>query len=262
MNNRKLPMNPKTVRRYRIGYLAPTVALLLLLIAVCLPVLQYTTAAGVTNQSLSTLRLLRNSWNEVREYLFGTSEQLSVTLTFSKTVLITLIIGIVCFLLGAAASVFYTVGALRYLSNPEDTGTARILWITLFPNRAVACLWFLLLLPLLAFPRLLVGIYAFMLHSAVTLKFSPAEPLWLFLLFFIILCVLSVYEASQERSVRFSPFVSNQHGWQKPLDSASENPTADEDAEEDEQTRKAREEQLLQIRRLLSQKEDRSDSDT
>lgn len=251
MKPTKAQVQQTAVRRYRIRYLAPSVALLLLLIALFLPVLQYSTAANGTNQALSTVELMHNSWSAVREYLFGDSEQLSVTVSFSKALLVTLTVCTLCFLLGGTATVLYSVGAMRHLNDPKRHDPMRILWVTLFPSRAAECLWFLLLLPLLAFPRLLIVLYTVMLHSTHTLRFSPAEPLWLFVLFFIILCVLSARGSAQECAAGLSPFPSASATEQEPAATVS---TSEEhrSSEEDEQMRKAREEQLQQIRKLLS----------
>lgn len=256
MNYKRIYEQKKTRRLFWLRYLCPSVGLLLLLIAMQLPCLQYSTAATGENQALSTAQLLRNSWNEVREYLFGGAEQISVTLAFSRVVLVTLALCLLCFLLGTAATVWITVGAFCYLRRPQDTGFARILWITLFPNRFVCCLYFALLLPLLAFPRMLIPIYANMLGSAVTLKSSPWEPLWLGLLLLVGISILSAYCANRERACDLSPFEKDKRAEEDEEDASSDESSELCDPAEAEQTRKAREEQLLRIRALLNTRSD------
>ena len=260
MNYKQLQANRKARRLFLLRYLCPVAGLVLLLLALQSPCLQYSTASTGENQAISTAQLLQNSWNEVREYLFGDSEQLSITLTFSRVVLVTLSVCTFCFLIGSAAMIWLAVGAVRYLLKPEDRGTARIVWITLFPNRIVACLYFAFLLPLLAFPRILIPIYANMLGSAVTLKFSAFEPLWLGLLLFVGIVILSACLVKRERMADLDPFESSRNR-EDPEEAEDESERLRTPSEEDEQTRKLREEQLLKIRQLLN-KDDKDSEET
>lgn len=245
-----------------VRYLFPLLMILLILIAMRIPCLQYTTADTGTNDTISTWELLANSFEQSREILFGTEEQTQTNVSFSRTVLITLIVCTLLFLVGCTVAVWSAVAAFRYARDPKEVNTARIAFITLVPNRTVLCLWLLCLLPLPAFPRLLVLIYQAMMNYAVALDVTFAEPLIIALALWLIHLILSAATANAERELHLDPFQRL-----KPKEAEEETEQENEklspsNASEQESIlmSKTREEQLAQIRRMLGDEKDDRDA--
>ena len=243
-------------------YLFPLLAILLMIVSLYLPTLQYTTSESGTNDVISASTLIGNAWDSVRETLFGTSEQLQATLRFSKAVLGVLIVSVLLFVIGTAATLFASVGAIRALNKVEQSNNERALWFTLFPNRVALSLWQLPLLPLLAFPRLLVSLYRVMLaNSSVSLSATLLEPITVGLLLLIATAVFSGMTAPKERAAQLDPFArkSVEKKEQEEDDENAEN-RAPEDRQASSGLRKMREEQLLALRQTLNQSNPSKDS--
>lgn len=192
-----------------IRYIFPVVALCLIAILLFVPCYSYTTAEMGAQGVISLSELASNAWNQVCSYLFeqtGTKD--NATLIFSKTV-IGLIVGFAAlFVISFVATVYQLIGVLQNLRNPDDKGTARILFMTLMPNRIVGFVLFLLAFPLLTFPHILTVLYEKMLHTYVTLTLTFPDPIILAAVLYVIAIVLSCVSRSYESALGMNPFVS------------------------------------------------------
>ena len=232
--------------------LYPFLMILLILISLAIPCLRYTTAEG-TNETISQWELMGNSWEQSRQYLFGGGEQTSGNMLFCRAVLGTLIGFSLAFFVGAAALVFAAVGALCYMGTPMWQGTGRALYLTLFPNRVAVCLWGALMLPLLTFPRLLICFYQRYFYYKVLLNVTFVEPMVIGGVLFVLFLVSVIGFAKWEERMELSPFPKKkQRGLPDPAaEESQEDESFTADPAEDEMTRRAREEQIERIRRLL-----------
>ena len=249
-------MNHANAMKRRTGwiylrYLFPLLILLLIVIAMRIPCLQYTTADTGTNDAISAWELIANSFDQSRRVLFGTEEQTQANIAFSRTVLISLTVCVLLFLIGCAVAIWSVVMALRYARIPKDHSTARIAWITLVPNRVALCLWHLCLLPLPAFPRVLIVIYQSMMRYTVALDVTFAEPLIVAALLVLALAAITALLAPTERACGMDPF-PNRKKPSSESDADEATPPSFATASEDPLTRKAKEEQLAQIRRMFN----------
>ncbi len=236
-------------------YLFLPLAALLITVSLFIPCLRYTTADAGTQGVISAAELTRNSWDQVRGYLFGTADPSASNESFSWAVLFVVALFTVLYVVGLALIGFYTVGAFRYFRSPEDVGRGRILFLTLFPNRLVACLSWLLLLPLTAFPRLIVLFYDRYFHYPVLLNVTFLEPLWAALILILAVAFLTIGFLSLERAAGMDPHKRRP----KPVEEDFEEEESYEESEEDpyaEMNRRAREEQAERIRQLLRKDED------
>ncbi len=245
----------------RLRYLFPILAILLILVAMRIPCLQYTTADTGTNDTISAWELMGNAFDQSRTVLFGSEEQTQTNVAFSRSVLTVWCVCLLLFLIGCAVAVWSLVTALRYFQDPKAHVTARIAFITAVPNRIALCLWLLCLLPLPAFPRLLVMIYHTMLHYAVVLDVTFAEPLLIAALLLLAEILLSILTASAERKLGMDPF----QRMKSPSPSEEETSDSGEDVPEElspeqreyyDRMRKTREEQIAQIRQMLNDKDE------
>ena len=240
-----------------VRYWLSVLVVLCMVITMFIPCLRYTTAQTGTNDTISAAELMKNTWDNVRMYLFGTSNPEANTLTFSRVTLVLLILCIVLFLVGAVAAVWSAIGAVQYFRNPEDRSAGRILYMTLFPNRIATVVWQATVLPLLAFPRILILCYEKILHVGVLLNVTFPEPLVIGGILFALLVIVTIATRSLERRKGMDPFkkrISRVVVLDREEDEPEEKePTFATEAERQyyEMNKRAREEQAERIRQLL-----------
>lgn len=234
-------------------YVYPLVMIVLILISLSIPCLRYTTADTGTNETISQWELMGNSWEQSRQYLFGTEKQTTSNILFCQAVLWTLVGFYLLFFTGAAATVWASVGAICYILNPQKKGTGRTLYLTLFPNRAACCLWSALMLPLLIFPRLLILFYRRYFYYSVMLNVTFPEPMLIGGILFLILVGITVGFAGVEKRREISPFPKKRPKGLPEEREESYEPQFKTHGEDpyDELSRRARAEQAERIRRLL-----------
>lgn len=245
----------------RFRYLFPLAAILLTAATLFIPCLRFTTADTGTGEAISVAELMKNAWDQVRTYLFATAEQQEATVAFSQSVLITLIVLWLLFLLGTAATVWVTIGAFRHFSDPEGSGTDRILFRTVFPNRIVACVYRGLTLPLLLFPRILVLFYENILHYTVLLNLTFPEPIIFGGILFLAELVLVAVFSPMETVANMNPYRKRrrQIGIEEDEAEAEETPVFQTEAEQKqyELLERSRAEQAERIRKLLRNEENK-----
>lgn len=251
----------------RIRYLLPILAALFTLVTLFIPCFRYTTAQTGTNDVVSCAELIANSWAggtdspSVRDVLFGGKAYAKATVSFSWAVLITILAGVVLYAFGVAMAIWSAVGAFRYFRMPHAEDDRRFLYMTVFPNRVVTLIYEAMILPLLLFPRLLVLYYDSIMHYAVLLNLTFAEPLVIGGVLYIGMAVAAVLTRPTERRLGMDPFarpsVSVKEVAVQTVD--EEEPIYETEAERRyaEMNRKTREEQAERIVRLL-----RLDDDT
>ncbi len=195
-----------------IRYMFPVAVIILSFLLMLVPCYSYTTAETGAQESISLCELLDNARVQVCGYLFETTGSRDhATLYFSRVVL-GLIIGFsVLFALATAVAVYVLVSAVRYFKNPTDRSTARILFVTLFPNRAVPFAFQALIFPMLAFPHIMVLLYEKILHYHVTVTLTFPDPLILVAVLYVASIVLSVVSASREWALGMNPFFHRKH---------------------------------------------------
>ena len=232
-------------------YCLPILVILLILVAIRIPCLQYTTADTGANDAISAWELAVNAFDQSRGVLFGSEEQTEANLAFSRTILISLILCVILFFIGCAVAIWSVIDAFRYVNAPMERSNAHIAFITLIPNRPVFLLWLLCLLPLPAFPRLTVLIYQVMLNYTVTLKITFADPLLIAAILLVAEGALLALLAATERELGMDPF----HRRKKKGPETDEEEMTDlphPARQESILMSKTREEQLEQIRRMLN----------
>ena len=186
-------------------YSMPMISVLLTLIFMAIPSLQYTDNQSGTQDPISAFTLMGNSWDKVRTYLFGTAEQTNGNIIFSRTVLILLIVFWVLFAVATAVALWSMWAGFRYTDRESEEDRGRLWFITLIPNRIVLTAYGVLMLPLAAFPWMLIGLYK-NLYVAVTLEIRGIAPVWAALFLLAATAILSVLSAKHERRWRMDPF--------------------------------------------------------
>ena len=255
----------KTESREWLGYapyLAPMAYLLLSVISLYIPCMRFTTPDEGTGSVVSAAGLLNNAWLQVREFLFGGGELSSINELFSWIVLGTILACVILFLVGAAAIIWSSVGALRYLADKRADGAKRALYVTLFPNRIAVGIWHALILPLLAFPRILVLYYERVLYYSVILNLTFIEPIVIGAVLYLLTVALCFAARKRELASGISPYrVKRKSAVEDERDDEAEESTLfaakrglDSEAVS-EVERRAREEQAERIRELLSRRD-------
>ena len=170
-------------------YCFPLIAAGLILCILFVPCLQYTNNQSGTEDPISTLRLMKNSWDQVRNYLFGGGQQTNGNIQFSRTVLILLILFWILFAIGVAVAIWALFAHTRYAEDGEEQ-TGRLWFLTLIPNRVVLCVLSALIFPIAFFPRIVILLYR-SIYVAVELKVFGIDPALLAVLLLIAMSVLS-----------------------------------------------------------------------
>ena len=226
----------------------PILMLLLILIFMQIPCLQYTTKDTGRNDTISAWELTVNSFDQSRGVIFGSAEQTQSNVAFSRTLLIVLILAALLFLVGCGVAIWSVADGLGV---GQADSASHIAYITLVPNRIALLLWLLCLLPLPAMPRLTVLIYDVMLNYAVTLTVTFVEPMIVCGLLLAMEGAFLAILAPTEKELGLDRFRHGKKAQTEPTEAESE-----ADAETDEETPAmedvARQEQLAQIRRLLN----------
>ena len=246
-------------------YLLPVLLCLVLIGLMLVPNLRYSTSSG-TQEQMSVAQLLDNSWGQVRENLFGSTEVNVLEERFSWTLIILIPILYLLFAIGLLSSVVVAVVGLLYINSPDfRRSDGRIWFVTLLPNRVVVCILQALVLPLLFYSRIIIPIYKKILRIDVLLNVDFPE-VWIFgLVFFALTVALCIWSAKFERELDCDPFkriaphrvivVDPEDAEEK---AAKDEPTFKTEAEREyyERQKRAREEQAELIRKLLNKDEE------
>ncbi len=188
-----------------VRYLFPLICALLIFAVLLIPCLQYSNNQSGTDEPISAVRLMKNSWDQVRNYLFGSGTQTNGNIQFSRTVLVLLILFWILFFAGIAVALWAFVAFLHYAEEDRGDQVGRIWFITLIPNRTVLCVLYALMLPLPCFPRIVILLYR-SIYVAVELRIHWLDPMWVAFFLFAVTVVLSCITAKEERALRMDLF--------------------------------------------------------
>ncbi len=244
----------KTTKRNLIyvRYIFPVFMAAAFIILMLMPCYRFKDADGLRT-SVSLFGLMGNSWNTVREYIFGAGQTQAVTLDFAWTVMISLVCLCIAFILGAAVCIYSLVAALGYFKSGLASGT-RLMFVTLTANRVLLCILQGLMLPVFLLPSILVYFYRSILLYEVTAEYTPFNLLYIALALYVIMIALTVVSKRHE-------MLCDMNIYTKKRTEPKENITLDGDKNTEEEkdadaytlmSERAREEQAERIRRLLN----------
>ncbi len=204
--SKKNKINKKRTWIY-VRYLIPIFVVLLTVISLFIPCFLYTTVQGVDDDVYSLSGVISEYWQPVCNYAFYSVGDLdSAILKFSQTLITSVIICAVLFVIGTFGAVYVAVNAFRYFKASGDCNDSRMVFLTIVPNRIVACAWLLPCVPLLLFPRYLIYLFENVLGETATLTLTFPEPLIIFGVLYIILAVISTLSVSVEKAQGMNPF--------------------------------------------------------
>ena len=186
-------------------YAMPMITVIVTLIFMAIPSLQYTNNQTGTDEPVSAFTLMGNSWDEVRQCLFGTAQQTDRDIIFSRTVLICLIVFWLLFAVSVAVAAWSLWAAVRYTEQESEEDRGRIWFVTLIPNRIALTVYGMLMIPLAAFPRLLPLLFP-NLYVAVTLDVRGVDPLWAVFVLTVATVIVSAATAGYEKKWKADPF--------------------------------------------------------
>ena len=255
MKKSNLLRQQKTARHRRLLYLKaylPTITVAILLVVMAIPCLSYTVRGVQSFGAISEWRLLSNVWNTSRTALFGTGDFSEIELGFSRACFLSLLISAALALISVGMSVWSTVGAIRYFQKPEEETRERAIYRTFF-NRPLLFVYQLLVLPLIAFSRVIVWYYQDMMFYPTTLKITFPDPLIIGTVLLVLWLVATVAMRKWERSTGLDPFAAS-CPVEEEVEEEIEAPRFSNEEEKQvyEMQEKTRAEQLERIRKLLS----------
>ena len=260
MSKAKTIRQQKTARRrtlLKLKAMLPAITVALLVLTMAIPCFSYTVKGPGTMDSSSEWTLLSNTWQTSRTALFGTGGDYSeLERGFSQACFYTVLISSVLALISAGLSIWSSVGALRYFRDPSCENRERAIYRTFF-NRPLVLLYQLLLLPLIAFPRVIVWYYQDMMFYPTTLKLTFPEPLMIGAALWILWIVATVSMREWEREMRLDPF-ADPHREAEPEEKEEYTPRFASAEEERlyEMKEQSRAEQLERIRQMLSRNDE------
>lgn len=238
-------------------YIAPIAASVIMLLVMLIPVYSYVTVEGKAG-AVSLSELLRNSWDSVRLYLFGTTgDRDAATLNFSRVLLGMIIAAWTLFALGVISQICAAVTALGQFSGRRGThGSGRAMFLAVVPNRIVLCLYHALTLPIFFIPMLMPTLYARLLGTTVMLTYEPIDVVLIALLLYVAQVVLVAVSAGYESAQAMNIFARVKPPQIETEDDGDE----DEDEYGDEEigtdiASRERQEQLRRIAELLAKKD-------
>lgn len=255
MRKSKMIRQQKAARRRRLLYLKawlPTITVAILFVAMAIPCLSYTVKGTEPFGAISEWKLLSNVWNTSRTALFGTGDFSEIELGFSRACFLSLLIAAALALISVGMSVWSTVGAIRYFQKPEEESRERAIYRTFF-NRPLLFVYQLLMLPLIAFSRVIIWYYQDMMFYPTTLKLTFPDPLIIGAVLLVLWIVATVGMRQWERSMGLDPFAASRPV-EEEVEEEVEAPLFSNEEEKKiyEMQEKTREEQLERIRKLLS----------
>ncbi len=234
-------------------YIFPIVMALLSVILMFIPCYSYITADTGVNDAISLWELMGNSWQTVREYLFGSGTKYDVTIDFARILMALLIVFVVLFVLGVAFSAYCAITAFRYFANDCKESKERILFITLVPNRIVLCIYTALTLPIFFMPMLMPLLYKNYLYYQVQLSVTPFDMVYIALALYIA-CVIIVAISTQKESMsQMNIFAKRQAPISKLQNEHEETEKAEQETDDPYEimSRKEKQEQNERILRML-----------
>ena len=260
MSKAKNARQRKEARRRALIYIKawmPVLTVVLVLIAMMIPCLRYTVAGTGTMEPISEMELLSNNWSATREALFGGGDWKKTDLGFAKVSFYTMLVSIVLFLLSAGMAIWASVGATLYYRNPKRAGGGHAVYRTFF-SRPLIIIYQLLMLPLLAFPRMMVFFYKSLLFYPTILNLTFPEPLMIGAVLLIAHVALMItakkWETRMQMDVFDDPRRAQKSEESDALDEEREEVRFESEEEQKhyEMNEKMREEQLERIKKLLS----------
>ncbi len=238
-----------------IRYALPVVMAAVLLVLMLLPAYRFKDADGLKS-AVSLFELYGNSWDTVREYIFGNKQVQAPTMDFAKTVMTLIIVLWVLFVVGLASAIYALVSALRAFRDGAQTGKT-VLFVTLTFNRVSLCALHGLMLPVFLLPTLLPVLYRGILAYEVTAIYTPFNLIFAALVVFVAVCVLVAVSKKYEMLLGMNIYAVRR---QAPLAEEPQVEEEEEDGESDDpytlMSERSRAEQAERIRKLLIKHED------
>ena len=190
-------------RKYLIyfRYSLPIVSHLIIFIMLFVPSYRFI-FSGKAGELMSSAKLISNSWDQVRNILFGTAEQTNAAMIFSKMLFAIIILFVILFLLSFAVSVYSAIVAFRYfLSGNEESAEEQARVMRAFiPNRIVLCIFSSLGLVISFLLYLMKPLYAFTYSQQVTVVLEAPDALIVGGAFVVCGVILSIISAPIERA--------------------------------------------------------------
>lgn len=250
MKETKKTRNRKKLAYVRYAY--PVAMMVILIISMFIPCGSY--VSGSKNV-MSASEQISYSWEASRELLFGGGEEISGAVkSFEMTVLVTVAISFVLFLVAFISAVYFTYSAFRYMSAPKVADRQRAVFLTVIPNRSVSFVYLALSLPLASFQRILALLYSWYFDEEVKLFLSFADPFIIGGILLVVGIIISAASRKGERIMGIDPFKKMfEADSEKMSEKAEENELYVKNSSDryEEIAERAKNEQVEAIRRLL-----------
>ena len=168
-------------------------------------------------QTMSLAKLIKNTWDNSRVYLFSAqTQQTNDGALFYKTVFTLLIILILLFVIGTLVNVFSAIACKTYFMDGKTK--LRNIYTSIVPNRTVMLLLVIPLLPIAFFPDILVSCYRHLLLYNVSVDYSFISSGIIALILFAALVAVTFLSRKKEEELNCNIFKYNKASAKSPDD--------------------------------------------
>lgn len=179
-------------------HIFPAVADLLLVILMFIPSFRFVIASKLQPKQ-SLFKLISNSWQGSREYLFSASAQTTPQgESMYRAIFIVLIALILIFALGVAINIFSMIVSYKDMIAPNENKNLKNAYLAFIPNRIVLSAFRLLVIPIFFLPDIVARYYRTKLFQSVTVKYAPLHLAIIAAILFIITVVITIIAKKHE----------------------------------------------------------------
>lgn len=181
-------------------YILPCVLMVIMLFTMLIPAYKYV-SSGEVNETISAFSLIKNSYDQSRNVLFGQEEQSEANLVFSRILFGMITVSSLLFAIALASAIYCAVVAFVYFISDDEEKAERMrtFFVTLIPNRIVSSVLHALCIPLLLIPYTMAPLYKYIFGMRVVLTLTAPDPLILGGIFFFAIVALTFVCAPMER---------------------------------------------------------------
>lgn len=188
-------------------HIFPAIADLLLVILMFIPSFRFVIASKLQPKQ-SLFKLISNSWQGSREYLFSSSAQTTPQgEAMYRAIFIVLIALILLFALGVAINIFSIIVSYKDILAPEQNKNLKNAYLAFIPNRIVLSLFRTLVIPIYFLADIIARYYRTKLFQSVSVKYTLLHPATIAAILFIITVVITIiakkHEIAEEKDVFF-----------------------------------------------------------
>lgn len=204
-------------------YVLPLTVNIAIIIISFLPVIRFTLDSD-ERQTMSLAKLIQNTWDNSRLYLFSSqTQQTNDGVLFYKSAFSLLIILTALFIAGTLLNIFAAISCKAYFF--DGNSKLRNIYTSIVPNRVIMLIFSLSLLPIAFFPDILVYLYRHLLLYNVSVEYSFLSTGIMALILFAALVTVTLISRKKEEQFNLNIFKYKKNNTSEECSDKSKNST-------------------------------------